>query len=397
MTQGPFKIRNKMNLKNTASDIYSMLIQNSTLSANSTVTLPDFATNTLASTNNAQTFTGLQSYGAGISITGGTTNNFLAIQTGGTAATTKLTLSGTTWQIGGTTSTITEAGAFSGVTGVFSTSITSPIIYGATADNGDLTLIGTSSATKTTSNIYFGVAGAHGNINCANDLWTIGVVGTNGTGSSANGTHSIGANGTLNLNLRGSTGANTYNTIQWYQGSTLQGRMGVGADQLLTGAAAADLAITTQSGNLWIGKDDTGVVYAKCIAGTWSNIAGGSWGVISDSRLKKNIENLPNGLATILALRPVKYKWKDENVHALRPTEHFIADEVLAVNPRWVSISKNEKIIENGIETVIENVKQITLDASFNAYLVKAIQEQQDIINNLKSRIEKLEAKDKPI
>ena len=60
MTQGPFKIRNKMELKNAAGDTYKATLQNATLSADATVTIPDFATNTLASVNNAQTFTGLQ-------------------------------------------------------------------------------------------------------------------------------------------------------------------------------------------------------------------------------------------------------------------------------------------------------------------------------------------------
>lgn len=128
-------------------------------------------------------------------------------------------------------------------------------------------------------------------------------------------------------------------------------------------------------------------------AGTWSNISGGSWAAISDSRLKKNVENLENGLATILAMRPVKYAWRDENVSALRPTEHFIAQEVELVNHKWVTEGGTEKITEDGVEVEIENCKQVNLDASFNAYLVKAIQELSAKLDEANAKIAALEAK----
>jgi hypothetical protein len=128
-------------------------------------------------------------------------------------------------------------------------------------------------------------------------------------------------------------------------------------------------------------------------AGAWANIAGGSWGTISDSRLKKNIVPLHGGLATILALNPVSYDWRDANVSELRPTTHFIAQEVEAVNPKWVKTGGSEKITENGIEVEIENCKQVNLDASFNAYLVKAIQELSAKLDEANARIAVLEAK----
>jgi len=124
----------------------------------------------------AQTFAGAKTFNAGIAISGGTTNNFLQLETGGTAASTKLTLSGTTWQFGLDTtvkSSITEAGAFSGVTGAFATSVTSPTIYGGTADGADLTLESTS-GTKSGSLINFGASGAAGQIDRNLNTWTIG-------------------------------------------------------------------------------------------------------------------------------------------------------------------------------------------------------------------------------
>jgi hypothetical protein len=124
----------------------------------------------------AQTFAGAKTFNAGVIISGGTTDNFLQLETGGTAASTKLTLSGTTWQFGLDTtvkSSITEAGAFSGVTGVFATSVTSPIIYGGSGNGDDLTLESTS-GTKSGSLINFGASGAAGQIDRNLNTWTIG-------------------------------------------------------------------------------------------------------------------------------------------------------------------------------------------------------------------------------
>jgi hypothetical protein len=160
------------------------------------------------------------------------------------------------------------------------------------------------------------------------------------------------------------------------------------------GAARGDVLVTAKAHNFIVSCNDGSTIHGKCTtAGAWANISGGSWGTISDERLKKNISPLSNGLSIILALKPVSYEWRDENVSKLRPTTHFIAQEVELVNPGWVIESGSEKITENGVEVEIENCKQVSLDASFNAYLVKAIQEQQAIIEDLKTRLAAIEAK----
>lgn len=126
-------------------------------------------------------------------------------------------------------------------------------------------------------------------------------------------------------------------------------------------------------------------------AGAWSNISGGSWGTISDIRLKKHIQDLDSGLSKLMALRPVVYQWRDDNAHAARPTVHFIADEVQQVEPSWVAVGGTEVISEQGEERSIEDVKSVQFSASFNAYLVKAIQELKAENDALKARIEALE------
>lgn len=137
-----------------------------------------------------------------------------------------------------------------------------------------------------------------------------------------------------------------------------------------------------------------GTTLATCSnAGAWAKPGGGSWADSSDERLKKNITSLQSGLPIILALRPVRYVWRDENVSPLRPTVHFIAQEVEQVNPKWVIAGDTERITENGKEIEIEKCKQVSLDSSFNAYLVKALQEQQAMIEELKAEVALLKAK----
>ena len=89
------------------------------------------------------------------------------LTTGGASGTTKLTLSGTTWQIGGTVSTITEAGTFSGLIGAFSASVNTAIIQNTAAAALDI-----KAASGQAIRFAAGgaAAGAHGNISALGSL-----------------------------------------------------------------------------------------------------------------------------------------------------------------------------------------------------------------------------------
>ena len=95
----------------------------------------------------------------------------------------------------------------------------------------------------------------------------------------------------------------------------------------------------------------------------------------SDYRLKENIETLPNGLDRLKQLKPVKFKWKEHDY----TSEGFIAHEVQEVYPDAIVGEKDDKVMQS------MDYGKIT------PLLVKAIQEQQTIIDNLTSRIETLE------
>ena len=101
-----------------------------------------------------------------------------------------------------------------------------------------------------------------------------------------------------------------------------------------------------------------------------------AFATFSDSRLKKNIEDLPSQLDKINALRPVEFDYIKSGEHQIG----FIAQEVREVYPDLVAAGEDEMLTVIGL-------------GKTEARLIKAIQEQQTIINELKTRIEALESK----
>ena len=126
------------------------------------------------------------------------------------------------------------------------------------------------------------------------------------------------------------------------------------------------------AGNLNIGTLGTGIVYSN--AGTLTSTNP------SDSRLKINIQNVSRGLSDILKLRPVSFIWKDDKINQ-GIQFGFIAQEVQQVMP--------EAIKEFGDDITYLGIEK---DAIYTT-LVKAIQEQNQIIKNLETRIISLESK----
>jgi hypothetical protein len=104
-----------------------------------------------------------------------------------------------------------------------------------------------------------------------------------------------------------------------------------------------------------------------------------AFGSFSDERLKENIEPLSSQLDNILALKPSEFDFKgytDGMGHQIG----FIAQDMQKVYPDVISEGEDGMLM-------------ITGWSKTEARLVKAIQEQQAIINELKTRIEALENK----
>lgn len=103
----------------------------------------------------------------------------------------------------------------------------------------------------------------------------------------------------------------------------------------------------------------------------------------SDYRLKENIAPMKGALAVIGQLKPVTYTWKADGSSG----QGFIAHELQEVVPDCVTGEKDAVDAE-------ENPVYQGIDTSFLvATLTAAIQEQQAIITELKTRIETLESK----
>jgi len=92
----------------------------------------------------------------------------------------------------------------------------------------------------------------------------------------------------------------------------------------------------------------------------------------SDRRLKTNIKDIEYGLDTIMKLTPKEYDWKKDDRHDIG----FIAQEVEEVIPEIV---KDKKHFDKEIKTL--DYEKLT------AVLIKAVQEQQEQINELKEKL----------
>lgn len=102
-----------------------------------------------------------------------------------------------------------------------------------------------------------------------------------------------------------------------------------------------------------------------------------SYVTTSDYRLKENVQPITSALAKIAALKPCTYTWKTDGSNG----EGFIAHELQAVCPQAVSGEK-DAVDADG------NPKYQGVDTSFLvATLTKAIQEQQQLIENLQARL----------
>ena len=100
---------------------------------------------------------------------------------------------------------------------------------------------------------------------------------------------------------------------------------------------------------------------------------------ISDERLKENIVDLETGLTEVMSLKPRRFDWKDDDK---KNVAGFVAQEVETVLPDLVDQFKHN---------TLEDAKGVRVGDMIPT-LVKAIQEQQAIIEDLKSRLSAVEA-----
>ena len=105
---------------------------------------------------------------------------------------------------------------------------------------------------------------------------------------------------------------------------------------------------------------------------------------ISDQRLKENIRDLDDGLASVMALKPRKFDWKEGKGANIKDARGFIAQEFETVFPDMIDEWRDPA--PEG-EEPYKSVR-----ADLIPVLVKAIQEMKAIIDTQASTITQLQA-----
>ena len=145
-----------------------------------------------------------------------------------------------------------------------------------------------------------------------------------------------------------------------------------------------EVALNTADGKMFFKRDDSGNTSIISVVSTDTStnttvvvgdltttgtVSAQDVNSSSDIRLKENITPLAHGVKTIQAINPVAFTWKDGGGAAYG----VIAQEIENVLPAIVSTDAN-------------NLKSVSY-TQLIGFLIKAVQEQQEEIEELKSRL----------
>jgi hypothetical protein len=173
-------------------------------------------------------------------------------------------------------------------------------------------------------------------------------------------------------------------------GEVLMGSNSVGAQN--SGAITFRTTTATYGGVIIMNHsttNNTGAGYLDCyyntsyIGGIQQNGASNvAFNTSSDYRLKEDLKDF-NGLNLISNLKVYDFKWKTDNTRMYG----VLAHELQEIIPYVVNGNKDEVKEDGKIKVQVVDYSKIV------PILIKSIQEQQDIIEELKARIEALENK----
>jgi hypothetical protein len=176
-------------------------------------------------------------------------------------------------------------------------------------------------------------------------------------------------------------------------GKTSAGAVNVGLEVLNTGAVYASFASSSNSDATYFVYSTTASAF-RFYVGMGGTVYATNTTItaISDQRLKENIRDLDEGLATVMALKPRKFDWKSGKGADIKNARGFIAQEFETVLP---------DMIEEWRDPAPEGEEPYkAINANLIPTLVKAIQElkaindqQAETINALTARVVALESK----
>jgi trimeric autotransporter adhesin len=243
------------------------------------------------------------------------------------------------------------------------------------------TAIGSTSLRSNTTGFYntaTGVAALYSNEsgfgNTASGYWAL-HNNTVGTDNTAVGRGTAAANSSGNYNT--AVGVLAGNTITTGSNNTFVGYNSDGSANNLTNATAIGYGAIVNSDNMVrIGNTDVTVIQGQV-----------DFSRVSDFRFKKDIEDIQQGLAFINALRPVQFRMEKGND---RIDFGFIAQDIQEILGTGYNVL--------GIDADADRTLSLRY-TDFIAPMVKAMQEQQGIIESqkveikeLKERLERIEA-----
>ncbi|MGQ0524425.1 MAG: tail fiber domain-containing protein [Betaproteobacteria bacterium] len=169
--------------------------------------------------------------------------------------------------------------------------------------------------------------------------------------------------------------------IRGQSGTSATSGMGVRGDALASSGATYGVYGQAASTSGW-------GIY--CNAQNNANGCGGNraWNNTSDVRLKDQIIDLSEerGLDAIMKLRPVTYHWKGKEEISKKQRLGLIAQDVLDIYPELVGTNGPDQNIDygDGKKETVKNVMSLSY-AEFVVPLIKAVQEQQAQIEDLKA------------
>lgn len=213
------------------------------------------------------------------------------------------------------------------------------------------------------------------------------ITGTASSGIAVVGTGQVGVNGVSNGSGEGVvgnsvSGVGIFGTSGSSTGISGLGSNGVvGSSNNITGFGVEGIANSTGTGSGVFG--DAGGSFTAWAGNYNGDVQARGYYNSSDARLKREIKDAPFGLYQLLKLRPVTYKWKTESSDG-DVQMGLIAQEVQKIFPNVVRTDGRSGILSINYTELLPVV-------------IKAVQEQQKVIDLQEARISKLERERAPI
>jgi hypothetical protein len=112
----------------------------------------------------------------------------------------------------------------------------------------------------------------------------------------------------------------------------------------------------------------------------------------SDARLKENISGVNYGLEAVMKMKPVSFTWKEKEIDNGRTHIGFLAQDIRQVIPEAVTDHEWREKTDSADREWVPAENLGVNYAEIMPVLVKAIQEQQKMIEQLKVEIASLKS-----